>query len=103
MIRLTLNKTSALRTFIDHERDDDNNIVLTSETWSDMVDKVNELDILGQGGTTKEALDTMISRYESLYDVKLLLPGDDSTVEDKAKAFFSALSFRETVKIGGSR
>ncbi len=95
MIKLTLKKTSGLHTFVDHERDKNNDIVLTAETWSDMTDEVNKVGILGEGGTTREALDTMIDRYESIFEIKLILPGGET--EERAREFFKALQLRGSV------
>lgn len=102
MIKVTLKKTDELFTLVDSERDSENNIVVSGETWTEIVDKVNALKVLGAGETTEEALVEMTNRYESIFEVNLLLDNGDD-FDKRAASFFRALAFRGTVYVEESR
>lgn len=100
MKKITLNETKDFYSLADNKRDADGNIIIEGATWSEVIDKINELNLFGRGATTREALDNMISRYESLNDIKLILPIDKDT-ETLARDFIMALANRGVLKIGG--
>ncbi len=102
-MKLTLKGTDELFTLIDHERDADGNIVVEGETWTDVVEKVARLNFFNRSenrGSAREELENMIERYNSLNNVSLILDMNKDT-EGLAQEFFTALSFREVVKVGG--
>lgn len=101
MIKVTLKNTDGLVTFVDCERDEDDNIVLTGETLPEVFDKVNAMNYMGKGNTREEALENMIKRYESLSEISLILPGPEN-FEARLKDFFKALDLRGWLKIEGA-